>query len=687
MSRAFRNGALHGAVIWGAYAAAEIADTTLRPLLMNYRELTPPVVWKFTFLLLAIYPLAGALLGGLASLVFAAGRAGARPPYPQIAVLTLVLAYLANLLSASDPSNPDHLAALSAGLGLLAAVGLNLLRGDRWPVLGPLSAPWVSVAVMLGIPLLVRDVRPRNFAAIAVLLAALWLASAKWLSAAGPKAQWRQAISVALAIPAVLVATLAAGKPAPSLDRVPVREAPRAGPNVLLIVLDTVRADHLSVYGYERRTTPWLETFAREATVYERATATSNFTLPTHASIFTGKYPRNHGAIPFPPGKSGGLPLPPRRRTMAEILAERGYLTLAVAANGAYVTRQVGLAQGFHLFDHRLPVACLPERGDHYLRRGIRRLLTPLVWTGRLDRRTRTADQITTEAIELIGQAHRRRQPFLLFLNYMDAHTPYAPPPPYDALFPGRTRQLTRDRYFEILARVFGQGRPLAPEEREHMISQYDGALAYLDAQLGRLLGHLEKLGIYDNTLVVITADHGEAFGEHSFLGHLQSLRQHQIWIPLLVRYPGQRAGRRVERRVSQVDLLPTVLEALDIDAPADLDGQSLLRSESSGRLIFAESYVDAKNKQLRPDYPDRELAVLSGDLKLLTRSNGEIHFYDLAADPAESYNRYDPADARAAELLAELDRWLERNPLRVELQASPDPNTLDRLRALGYVR
>jgi arylsulfatase A-like enzyme len=645
------------------------------------------VVWKFTLLLLAIYLLGGALLSGLASLAFARWR-GSGAPHATVAMLTLVVAYLANILSTFEPGNADHLAALLAGLSLLAVAIWNLAPRVRQPFLAPLSTPWMGVAVLLGIPFIAHDPRPRSVAAVVAALALVWLAAAKLFGVSGAAAGRRHAVSVALAIPAVLLATAAACKPAPALDAIPTRAAAKAGPNILLAVLDTVRADHLSVYGYRRKTTPWLEEFARKAAVYDRATATSNFTLPTHASIFTGRYPRSHGAVPFPPGQSGGLPLAARHRTMAEILAEQGYLTIAVVANGAYVSPEAGLSQGFQVFDHRLPVQCFPDRGHHYLRRGIRRLLTPLVWTGRLDLTTRTAGEITGEAIAMLEKARRRGQPFFLFLNYMDAHTPYAPPPPFDTMFPGRMRELTRDRYFEIEERVFGHRETMAPAEREHLISHYDGALAYLDSELRRLVGYLEQAGIGDNTMVIITSDHGEAFGEHHLVGHLQSLRQSQLWIPLLIRYPGQSTGKRVPWRVSQVDLLPTVLDALGIGAPQDFDGLSLLGDEpASRRFVFAEAYVDFDNKQLRPDYPDRELAVLSGDWKLISRSNGEIGFYDLAADPAEDHNRYEPVNAQAAELLAALDQWLERNPLRVELKATPDPRTLERLRALGYLR
>jgi arylsulfatase A-like enzyme len=602
----------------------------------------------------------------------------------------LSLAYLANILSGFQPDSAVHRAALVAGLILFAAAVVNLWLPGRWPALGALLTPWISVTVLLGTPLLALAPRPRNVALMAVGLAFVWMVTTRVLGTAGATAQWRQALSVAIAIPAVLAATAAAVKEAPSLGTVANSATASSGPNVLLIVWDTVRADHLSLYGYGRRTTPWLEEFAREATVYERATAASNFTLPTHASIFTGKYPRNHGAICFPPGKSVGVPLARRHRTMAEILSSQGYLSMAVVANAGYVRKDFGLDQGFAVFDSRWPLECVPDGDDHadqYLRRRVRQLLDRWGWATRYDQRTRRGDEITDEGLKLIEEAQRRQRPFFLFLNYMDAHMPRIPPPPFNRLFSAHPPVASK-QYSQLIARVVGSGQPLTPSEREALTAQYDRALAYLDSELRRLVDRLKQLGAYDQTLLILTADHGEALGEDNWLDHPRSLEEHQVWIPLLVRYPDRRDGGRVKRRVSQVDLLPTVLDALGIPAPEALDGRSLRAPETEKvSVVFSEAYLDIGTRELRPDYPDRELAVLAENLKLISRSNGEIRLHDLAADPAEDHNLYHPAHPRAAELLAELNRWLERNPLRVELQAPPDPKTLDRLRALGYVK
>jgi arylsulfatase A-like enzyme len=695
MSKAFRHGAVHGWTVWGAYAAGEIGTATVLFLVLGSRDVVSTVVWEFTFLLLAIYLVAGALLGGLASMTLAPAIArfrrghDGRPVEARIAVLTLILAYLANILSGLEASNRDHLVALFTGLGLLAVTMANLLRPARFRAVQALSTPWLSVALLLGIPLLAHDSRPHYVAVLLLALALLWVVNTKVLGAARGGFRARQALSVGLAIPAVLVATVVVEEEAPPLEaNLGGHFAAAKCPNVLFVVLDTVRADHLSVYGYERRTTPWMENFAGEATVYTRASAVSNFTLPAHASMFTGLYPRSHGAICFPPGRSYGLPLAARYQTMAEILSGRGYLTMGVVANVAYVNPEFGLDQGFEVFDARWPVQCLPDRGDHYLRRGMRRLLNHYRSTGQYDRRTRRAEKITDEALNLLEGASRQRRPFFLFLNYMDAHEPYVPPAPYDTLFPGKNREITYERYLEIVDEVFGRGEPMTEEERAHLVSQYDGGIAYLDSQMQRLVERLKELGRYGNTLIVITSDHGEAFGEHNFVGHLQSLEEHQLRIPLLIRRPRQPAGERVERLVSQVDLLPTILDAAGIAAPNHVQGRSLLQPEAEGRdVTFAESYIDGDIRRLRPDYPERELAVLSGNLRLISQSNGEIQVFDLAADPGENHNLYRPEEERARELLAQLDRWLESMPLQVEATAELDPKTLERLKALGYVR
>jgi arylsulfatase A-like enzyme len=219
------------------------------------------------------------------------------------------------------------------------------------------------------------------------------------------------------------------------MPALPKRDQAKTGqrPNVVLIVMDTVRADHTSVYGYDRDTTPFLRELAKEATLYTRAFAVSDFTLPTHASMFTGLYPRTHGAYYAPPNYPNGLPLSQRFTTMAEVLQANGYRAAGIVANAGYLSTSMGFSQGFELFDSRLPERVAAPSRSPYLRRRVHELLDRFVSTADFEPTTRRAQEINHEAETFLNQVDG---PFFLFLNYMDAHNPYAPPPPFDRQYP-----------------------------------------------------------------------------------------------------------------------------------------------------------------------------------------------------------------------------------------------------------
>ncbi|MEN8184047.1 MAG: sulfatase, partial [Myxococcota bacterium] len=265
-------------------------------------------------------------------------------------------------------------------------------------------------------------------------------------------------------------------------------EAPRERPNVLLITLDTTRRDRLGLYGYERPTSPHLDELASHATVFENAYSTSSWTLPAHASLFTGRYPTSHGmrhdpegsliladAIDAPEGIRARS-LDAEARTLAEILGDAGYQTGAVVA-GPWLIGSFGLARGF----------------EHYDDKGVA--------AGR-----RAAD-VTTSALRWLDDVP---EPFLLFLNYFDPHLPYAPPPAYRRSF------LPSD--VSVNLRSSAQ----AP-------SLYDAEILYMDEQLGKLFRSLRERGLYDRTLIVVTADHGELLGDRGEWGH-----ERYLWEPLL---------------------------------------------------------------------------------------------------------------------------------------------------------
>jgi arylsulfatase A-like enzyme len=679
-------GAWYGAVAWGAYAACEAVFFTLAPLVFGYADVVTFTHWKFTALLCFIYLCAGVLFGSLGGLIVARQPG---PPYQQAAMLALVLAYVSHLLAAWHASSepPSALALIPS-----AALVLAILAWIRWPLamrgVRYLTGSWTVSALLIGLSLLAVHQSLILWIGLFVVAPLAAVIDRKVL-----EPRWsRQALAVAAVVCLVVGGAAVATK---ELVIPPHRAGPPSAthPNVVLIVMDTVRADHLPVYGYERDTTPRLKNFAREATLYTRAVACSNFTLPSHASIFTGLYPRAHGAILFPPGSSTVLPLDNRYRTVAEVLAEHGYRTLAVVSNTAYVVPEFGVDQGFEVFDARR-VAPLTWEG-HFLRDGVRGLLNLFASTAGLDEKYRDAAAITTDAISHINSAISSVRPFFMFVNYMDAHAPYIPPAPYDILFRGKDRRMTLSRYYGMQKTVVSQRREITTEERDHLLSQYDGAIAYVDRQLGRLFDFLRQAGVYDSALIVVTSDHGEAFGERNFVEHWQSLFQNEVHVPLLVRYPHQRTGKVETGLVSHVDLMPTILDAVGIKPPEGLHGRSLVHGNANDpRPVFSEVSRGEWLRVLRPHLPPVQYSVHQGNVKLITSSldgsscSGETDgLYDLARDPAESHDLCKIEAVRADAMRQVLARWLESTPLQVKRRPGSDLKLLERLRGLGYIR
>ena len=384
-------------------------------------------------------------------------------------------------------------------------------------------------------------------------------------------------------------------------------------PNVLLISLDTTRRDHLSCYGYERPTTPNIDALANEGLLFTRAAAVSSWTLPTHVSMLTGLYPRTHGAHFMAQDEESAVPefslgaMTPSCRTLAEVLDVAGFNTGAIVSNSYFLQPKLGLNRGFHHYD-------FTQAGE------------PLFY--------RPAEEITDAAVDWLG---KQANPFFLFLNYMDPHAPYLPPEPYDrrfASFPeqGELRRSFADwkAYTERTAQVKQGGKPLSEREAAYFRDQYDGELAYLDAEVGRLLDWLRDQDRFDDTLIVVTSDHGEAFGEHGVAGHGVTLYEHQLAIPLIVKPPGSANAERIDVRVSQVDIFPTVLEILGMEVPGDIQGASVLERHDR------ERFVEKRSKKTG----QWEFAIYRDAKKVYFKrpkgGGSEVELYDLSLDPAE---------------------------------------------------
>jgi arylsulfatase A-like enzyme len=500
----------------------------------------------------------------------------------------------------------------------------------------------------------------------------------------------RPAVVVGTATLLLLSAVVLSRKPSTARANQDTTSAQLSKPNVILITMDTVRADHLSVYGYQRDTTPHLRDFAREATVYTRAIATSDQTLTTHASMFTGLYPGWHDAYLAPPDYPRGRPLSPHYVTLAEALCSKGYWTAGVVANYAYLQPSLGLARGFAKYEFASPATISSNHERFYLREGARRLLSLAVDTAGFDAATLRAADINRRAIALLNQSTHDRL-FFLFLNYMDAHLPYVPRPPFNNLFPGRDPHVEPRSEAGLAFTVITGHHHINEAENRHFVSQYDGAIAYMDSEIGNLLAGLRQSGLYENTLIIITADHGEAFGERDLMTHeLGFVYQNQVRIPLLVKYPGQHEARQVDTLTSQVDLMPTVLDVAEISLPPCVQGHTLRLPRTDGSdKAYSEAmampipFLSPENRRFR----GVRRAILAGHWKLITWTEGPSELYDLETDPNETRNQYRRADPRAVALGDQLTAWAAAAPPQLAQPHKLDKNSVERLKSLGYAQ
>ncbi len=443
---------------------------------------------------------------------------------------------------------------------------------------------------------------------------------------------------------------------APIDDPIVTGVPPANAPDVILVTLDTTRADHLSTYGYGRDTSPNLTAFAADGLLFTEARSPAAWTLPGHASLFTGTYPTRHGAHfagAWLPGQSRdgrqmvAFPLSPSAVTMAEALRDQGYRTGGFVANFSYLHRDFGVAQGFGRYEDA-PALLLRLRPA-----GLR--LAQQVVPSFCLAPIRSAREINGAALTWLDRQPAGR-PVFLFVNYMEAHQPRLAPPPYDRWsreVPGASRLARRNLYYEHAV------KNLPDIERRFVEANYDGELAAMDEALGELLAALRARGRYDNALVVVTADHGEFLGEHQQMGHIgQMLYEPVLHIPLAVKFPGAaRARGRATNPVQLVDVLPTVLATTGAPVPADVQGEALPHVSHAS---LAEEDVDPFLVRRYGAVYDRSIRVLyDGSYKLIRTSRGESMLFDLSRDPKEQTDLAATEPERVADLLRRLETTL----------------------------
>jgi arylsulfatase A-like enzyme len=426
-------------------------------------------------------------------------------------------------------------------------------------------------------------------------------------------------------------------------------EARELPPSVILISLDTVRADHLGLYGYERDTSPRLDALAEESSVWEDCYTTAAWTLIAHMSMLTGLYPTQHGVVAQDARLSPDVPL------LAERLAARGYDTIGLYFEG-WIHARHGFDRGFRVFEAHEDAA---EAGEHL--------------------RARMAERDPS-------------RPLFLFVHLFDAHTVdtrhdeallYDPPPPFDRVFVADAP----DRFGAGDARkLFIGRRPVDADELEGLTGLYDGALAYLDSVVGALVDDWRADGLLDRSILVVTSDHGEALGQRDGeLGGHGDMWREGLHVPLVVRLPrGELGGRRIAGLVSSVDIVPTLLGRLGIEREPWIAGYDLFEGRPTNTLVAAE----------RPP----QITLLQGSWKLDTHAeNVSGQAYDLERDPLElaPYRLRGPDERQQRfreirqDMLAAWQRelgarpGLEAPPLSVEAFSDEEKSELQ---ALGYV-
>ncbi len=479
------------------------------------------------------------------------------------------------------------------------------------------------------------------------------------------------------------------------------REVPTAPdrPNVLWVIWDTVRADRLSLYGYELPTTPFLDEWSREARVFDNCLSTASSTVPSHASMFTGLLPSEHGAY------HTHRRLDDAQVTVAELLRDAGYQTYLFAAN-PHLQEAQGFQQGFDVHEH--------PWSDPFHAKALE------IVRGKIDAEDRSSGlpmrlqsskvkewaikasgELAQEALLAWLERRDRKRPYFAFLNYMEAHTPYIPPRHFrEKLHPPELvkRSYRIDNsYGTRWAFTFGE-HDYSAGDLAALGATYDATLLELDTLFRELIAGLSVSGHLQNTVIILSSDHGEHLGEHHLVDHQYSLYDPLLRVPLVLHYPERFAPDRDSSPVATFDIFPTVLELAGVEAPDGLVSQaaSLLRPrESRTRLAEYPAVFEPAIGATLLRYPDwdpapwkRRLRALYRDrYKLLCSTDGEHQLYDLESDPGELHDLWTARPDLGAGLmddLLEVSRTLRVAPAGTRVKLSEEEKR--RLVAIGYL-
>ena len=445
--------------------------------------------------------------------------------------------------------------------------------------------------------------------------------------------------------------------------------------NVVLLVIDTLRADHLGCYGYDRPVSPNIDALAKKSTLYPRSFSSAPWTLPSHASLFTGLFPYEHGAHTYlldkPQHKkrkdgskrlipTGTYKLKDKFKTLAEYLSDAGYATGAVVANASFLSKRLNLHQGFDRY-----------RIAH-----------------------KRAEKLNKIAFRWIDKV--KDENFFLFMNYMDTHRPYNTRPR-----PGLINRSVERDSGKLLDKLVSEVLPNDKDPASvqdlvtRVIDQYDTAIANMDVEIGRMIAFLKRRKIYDDTLLIITSDHGEYFGEHRLVEHSKDVYQEALYVPLIIKGFHQTEGEVRKDVVSSVDIPGLIARHLDPQQRSS--GSRIFNRVPGNHPIIAENYYSRAADVANPIWGKRftriRAALFRWPFKFILSSDGHHEMYRLDRDAKESQNIVRSGKRRVQKYKRQLSRLVADNWKKTQQSSGTEPAEelseveIEQMRQLGYVQ
>jgi arylsulfatase A-like enzyme len=489
-------------------------------------------------------------------------------------------------------------------------------------------------------------------------------------------------------------------------------------PNIVLLTLDTLRADHLSCYGYERETSPFIDKIANEGILFEECIATSSWTLPSHASLFTGLFPSEHGAIYSAEDKSKTSQLPDELTTLAEIVKQKGYKT-AGFIGGPYLASVFGMGQGFDSYNDRLgPIGKVYFDKITFFR-FILEIFKNKINLYKLSSSIETyliyvwnyiyGESFTKNSIGHVGWKKKANEinavvlpwikrnkdtRFFLFINYFDPHAPYALPKGYKNHYNRGYKSKLGGLVSQLNNIMYRRYSP-TEDDLNFLISLYDSQINFLDLHIKQLFDTLVSCGIDKKTIVVITSDHGEAFGEHGLMQHGFSLYEDQIKVPLILwgikKFPD---SQRISTQVQIIDIMPTILNLINIPPPENIRGQSLIpliagREDFARPYALAEMFEDKAVYRFGEEYRRDLKCIRTREWKYIASSRGKKELYNVIEDREEMNNLKD-AEKEVSKNMEDLIKKIApsfKGKYNAKAKSFQIDNDIkEQLRGLGYI-